>query len=264
MRILAVGDIVASDGREFIYNNLGRIKNKYRIDYCIANGENTANTNGITRDIAETLLRCGVDVITLGNHTFANKEYSQVLTDIPQVIRPVNYPAETEGNGYFVDDLGYIRIGVINAIGRLNMDPVDCPFRATEKALREMEGKADIILIDFHAETTSEKLAFGNYFDGKVEAVFGTHTHVQTADAHILPNGTAYITDIGMTGVRDSVLGVKKEIIMDLYYTRKKFRFEKAEGEVWFNGVVFDIDDKTKKVTSVDRLYFSKLEGEEK
>lgn len=264
MRILAVGDIVASDGREFIYNNLGRIKNKYKIDYCIANGENTANTNGITTDIANTLLRCGVDVITLGNHTFANKEYSQVLSDIPQVIRPVNYPSETEGCGYYIDDLGYMRIGVINAIGRLNMEPVDCPFRATEKALYELEGKTDIILIDFHAETTSEKLAFGNYFDGKVTAVFGTHTHVQTADAHILPGGTAYITDIGMTGVRDSVLGVKKEIIMDLYYTRKKFRFEKAEGEVWFNGAVFDIDNKTQKVTSIERLYFAKLEGEEK
>ncbi len=257
MRILAIGDIVASDGREFIYNNLGRIKNKYKIDYCIANGENAANTNGITVDIANTLLRSGVDVITLGNHTFANKEYEQVLEEIPQVIRPINFPDEIEGSGYFVDDLGYIRIGVINAIGRINMDPVDCPFRATEKALREIKEQADIILIDFHSETSSEKLAFGNYFDGKVTAVFGTHTHVQTADEHILPNGTGYISDLGMTGVRDSILGVKKEIIMDMYYTRKKFRFEKAEGEVWFCGALFEIDDKTKMVTGVERLYFS-------
>lgn len=257
MRILAIGDIVAADGREFIYNNLGRIKNKYQIDYCIANGENAANTNGITVDIANTLLRSGVDVITLGNHTFANKEYEQVLEEIHQVIRPINFPDETEGSGYFVDDLGYIRIGVINAIGRINMDPVDCPFRATEKALREIKEKADIILIDFHSETSSEKLAFGNYFDGKVTAVFGTHTHVQTADEHILPNGTGYISDLGMTGVRDSILGVKKEIIMDMYYTRKKFRFEKAEGEVWFCGAIFEIDDETKMVTGVERLYFS-------
>ena len=257
MRILAIGDIVASDGREFIYNNLGRIKNKYKIDYCIANGENAANTNGITVDIANTLIRSGVDVITLGNHTFANKEYAEVLEEIPQVIRPVNLPDETEGSGYFVDDLGYIRIGVINAIGRINMDPVDCPFRATEKAIKEISDKADVILIDFHCETSSEKLAFGNFFDGKVAAVFGTHTHVQTADEHLLPNGTAYISDLGMTGVRDSVLGVKKEIIMDMYYTRKKARFEKAEGEVWFNGAVFEIDDKTKMATGVERLYFS-------
>ncbi len=260
MRILAVGDIVAADGREFIYNNLGRIKSKYNIDYCIANGENAANTNGITMDIANAILRAGADVITLGNHTFANREYSGVLSDVPRVIRPANYPPETEGSGWYVDDLGFVRIGVINAIGRVNMDPMDCPFRATEKALAEMNGMADIIIIDFHAETTSEKLAFANYFDGKVDVVFGTHTHVQTADNHILPNGTAYITDIGMTGVRDSVLGVKKEIIVDMYYSRKKFRFEKAEGEVWFSGAVFDYNEKEKRVEGIERLYFTAKE----
>ncbi len=260
MRILAVGDIVASDGREFVYNNLGRIKNKYKADYCIANGENAANTNGITVDIANTLLRSGVDVITLGNHTFANKEYADVLTDIPRVIRPVNFPVETEGLGYFIDDLGFLRIGIINAMGRTHMEPMDCPFRATEKVLQEMEGKADLIIIDFHCETTSEKLAFGNYFDGKAHIIFGTHTHIQTADNHILPNGTAYISDIGMTGVRDSILGVKKEIITEMYYTRKKFRFEKAEGEVWFSGAVFDYDERLRKVTAIERLYFSAKE----
>jgi metallophosphoesterase (TIGR00282 family) len=256
MRILTVGDIVASDGREFVYNNLGRIKSKYKVDYCIANGENAANTNGITVDIANSLIRAGVDVITLGNHTFSNKEYSDVLCDIPQVIRPANFPPETEGMGYYIDDLGFIKIAVINAIGRICMDPVDCPFRATEKILKEIEGKADIIIIDFHSETTSEKLAYGNFFDGKADIIFGTHTHVQTADEHILPNGTAYISDLGMTGVRDSVLGVKKEIIMDLYYTRKRFRFEKAEGEVWFSGAVFEYDEKLRAVKSIERLYF--------
>ena len=256
MRILAVGDIVASDGREFIYNNLGRIKSKYCIDYCVANGENAANTNGITQDIANALLRSGIDVITLGNHTFANKEYKDVLNDIPNVIRPTNFPQETEGNGYYIDDLGFLRIATINAIGRVNMDPVDCPFRATEKVLAEIKDKADIIIIDFHSEATSEKLAFGNFFDGKADIIFGTHTHVQTADEHILPSGTAYISDVGMTGVRDSILGVKKEIIMEMFYTRKKFRFEKAEGEVWFSGAIFDFDQKSKKVTSIERLYF--------
>ena len=256
MRILTVGDIVAEDGREFVYNNLGRIKNKYKVDYCIANGENAANTNGITVDIANSLIRSGVDVITLGNHTFSNKEYKDVLSDNQRVIRPCNLPSETEGMGYFVDDLGNLRIAVVNAIGRINMDPVDCPFRATEKILAEVKEKADIVIIDFHAEATSEKLAFGNFFDGKADIVFGTHIHVQTADEHILPGGTAYISDIGMTGVRDSILGVKKEIIMDLFYTRKKFRFEKAEGEVWFSGVLFDYDEKQKKVVSIERLYF--------
>lgn len=260
MRILAVGDIVASDGREFIYNNLGRIKAKYSIDYCVANGENSANTNGITVDIANTLLRSGVDVITLGNHTFANREYARVLEEIPRVIRPINYPSETEGSGYYIDDIGGLRIAVINAIGRVNMDIADCPFRATEKCLNEMCEAADIKIIDFHCETGSEKLAFGNYFDGKADIVFGTHTHIQTADEQILPNGTGYISDLGMTGVRDSVLGVKKEIIMNMYYTRKKFKFEKAEGKVWFNGAVFDLDEKTHTVKAVQRLSFSASE----
>ena len=258
MRILAIGDIVASDGREFVYNNLGRIRKKYNIDYCIANGENSANTNGITKDIAETLIECGVDVITMGNHTFANKEYSAVLEDIPRVIRPGNYPSETEGMPYYIEELGFAKIAVINMMGRVHMEPLDCPFRATEKILNDID--ADIIVIDFHAETTSEKLAYANYFDGKANIIFGTHTHVQTADEHILPKGTAYITDLGMTGVRDSILGVKKEIIMDMYYTRKHFRFEKAEGEVWFSGCIFDIDEKTGKVNGIERLHFNSID----
>jgi len=258
MRILAIGDIVASDGREFVYNNLGRIRKKYNIDYCIANGENSANTNGITKDIAETLIECGVDVITMGNHTFANKEYSAVLEDMPRVIRPGNYPSETEGMPYYIEELGFAKIAVINMMGRVHMEPLDCPFRATEKILDKID--ADIIVIDFHAETTSEKLAYANYFDGKANIIFGTHTHVQTADEHILPKGTAYITDLGMTGVRDSILGVKKEIIMDMYYTRKHFRFEKAEGEVWFSGCVFDIDEKTGKVNGIERLNFNSID----
>lgn len=256
MRILAVGDIVASPGREYIYNNLRRIKRKYNIDYCIANGENAAQTNGITLDIANSILDAGADVITMGNHTFANREIDAVLSDIPRVIRPINYPTETIGEGYYTEDLGAVSIGVINAMGRVNLEPLDCPFHATEKALERIKDKADIIVIDFHAETTSEKLAFANYFDGKANIIFGTHTHVQTADIQVLPGGTAYITDVGMTGVRDSVLGVKKEIITEMYYTRRRFKFEKAEGDVWFSGAVFDIDEKSGKVLSLERLYF--------
>ena len=251
-----VGDIVASPGREYVYNNLRRIKKKFNIDYCIANAENAAQTNGITVDIANSLLDSGVDVLTLGNHTFANKEIDDVLSDIKRVIRPVNYPPETIGEGYFIDDLGFVRIAVINALGRINMEPVDCPFRAVEKVLKEIDGKYDISIVDFHTETTSEKLAFGNYFDGKINIIAGTHTHVQTVDLQELPGGTAYITDLGMTGVRDSILGVKKEIIMDMYYTRRRYRFDKAEGNVWFSGAVFDVDTKSGKVNVLERLYF--------
>lgn len=260
MRILAIGDIVAPPGREYIYNNLGKIRRRYNIDFCIANGENAASANGITAEIADNLIDRGVDLITMGNHTFATHGAGTLLDDNPRIIRPINYPPETEGEGYAIQDLGFTRIAVINALGRINMTPMDCPFRAVEKALSELEGKADIIAVDFHAETTSEKLAFGNYFDGKVNIVFGTHTHVQTADERILPNGTAYITDLGMTGVRDSVLGVKKEIIQKMYYTRKRVRFEKAEGEVFLNGAVFDIDHTNGTVNSIERLNFSGIE----
>lgn len=260
MKILAIGDIVSSDGREYVYNNLGKIKRKYGIDYCIANGENAAVTNGITVDIARNLIECGVDVITMGNHTFSNKESRVVLEDNKRVIRPNNYPPETEGEGYFIEDLGSVKIAVINSMGRVNMEPLDCPFRATERILDKIKDEADIIIIDFHCETSSEKLAYAYYFDGKVSAVFGTHTHIQTADAQILSGGTGYISDVGMTGVRDSVLGVKKELIMQMFYTRKHVRFEKAEGEVWFSGCIFDIDEKTGKTTAVERLYFSEKE----
>ena len=258
IRILAVGDIVAEEGREFIYNNLNRIRDKYQVDFCVANGENAANTNGITKDIAATLFERGVDVITMGNHTFSNKEAASVLEDFPYIIRPLNYPPELEGNGYVTIDLGNLKIGVINLIGRVNMGPADCPFHAAERALQQIG--ADIIIVDMHAETTSERLAMGNFLDGRASIVFGTHTHVQTADEHILPGGTGYISDLGMTGVMDSILGVKKEIILQFYYqSGKRFRFEKAEGEVWFNGCLFDIDPGTKKAVHVERLRFSKL-----
>ena len=251
---------MASCGREYIYNNLGKIRRKYGIDYCVANGENAAECNGITEDIARNLIECGVDVITMGNHTFSNRESAAVLEDNMRVIRPVNFPPEAEGQGYFIEDLGNVKIAVINAIGRVNMEAMDCPFRATERVLDKISEEADIIIIDFHAETSSEKLAFGNYFDKKASIIFGTHTHVQTADAMILPGGTGYISDLGMTGVRDSVLGVKKDIIMKLYYERKRQKFEKATGEVWFCGCVFDVDEKSGKVNSLNRLYFSENE----
>lgn len=259
MRLLAIGDINGEDGREFVYNNLGRIRDKYSIDFCVANGENTAEPNGITRDIANTLTRCGVDVITMGNHTFDNKESGLVLEENENVIRPLNYPPEAEGMGYRITDLGFARVAVVNLIGRTGMSPADCPFHSIERLLPKLD--AEIIIIDFHAEATSEKMAMAHYLDGKVSVVFGTHTHVQTADERILTGGTGFICDLGMTGVEDSVLGVKKEIIVDFYYNSvKRYRFEKAHGEVWFNGCIFEIDNKTGKTLSVERLRFNKLE----
>lgn len=259
MRILAIGDINGQDGREYIYNNLGRIRNKYKIDFCIANGENSADPNGITRDIASSLTSCGVDVITMGNHTFDNKESALVLEENSHIIRPLNYPPEAEGVGYSITDLGYARVAVINLIGRTGMSPADCPFHAVEKLLPKLD--AEVVVVDIHAEATSEKMAMAHFLDGKVSAVFGTHTHVQTADERILPRGTGFICDLGMTGVEDSILGVDKNIIIDFYYNpTRRYRFEKATGEVWFNGCIFDIDTKTGKATAVERLRFNKLE----
>lgn len=253
MNILAIGDINGADAREFVYNNLGRIRSKYNIDFCVANGENSADPNGITADIADSLTRCGVDVITMGNHTFDNRESAIVLEDRQNVIRPLNYPSRAEGNGFCVTDLGNARVAVINLIGRIGMTPADCPFQAIERVLPQLD--ADVILVDIHAEATSEKIAMANFLDGKVSAVFGTHTHVQTADERILPGGTGYITDLGMTGVEDSVLGVKKEIIINHYLNPvKRVRFEKAEGKTTFCGCVFTVDVKSGKTTAVTRI----------
>lgn len=258
MRILAIGDINGEDGREFVYNNLGRIRDKYNIDFCVANGENSAEPNGITRDIANTLFRCGVDVITMGNHTFDHKESALVLEENENVIRPYNFPPELEGSGYCTVDLGYTKVAVLNLSGRVGMTAVDCPFHGAERALSNIE--ADVIIVDMHADATSEKIALANFLDGKVSVVFGTHTHVQTADERILTLGTGYITDLGMTGVEDSVLGVKKEIIIDYFYNAvKRYRFEKAQGEVTFHGCIFEVDEKSGKTTGVERLRFNRL-----
>lgn len=258
MRVLAIGDIVAEPGREYVYRNLNRIRREYRIDFCIANGENAADSNGITKEIAETLYEHGVDVITMGNHTFANKGAERALEELPYLIRPLNLPPEMEGEGYTVVDLGNVRVAVINLLGRVNMNPVDCPFRAADRLLPRLD--ADVILVDIHAEATSERIAMGHFLDGKVGAVFGTHTHVQTADERILPGGTGFIADLGMTGVEDSVLGVRKDIILDFYKNPgKRYRFEKAEGEVFFCGCIFDIDATTGKTVGIERLRLSKI-----
>lgn len=253
MRVLAIGDIVAENGVDFVLSNLNRIIDKYKIDFCIANGENAANTNGITTSIAENLINRGVDVITMGNHTYANKDGISFLDSSENIIRPLNLPSELEGVGYVIKDIGIAKICVINLIGRINMSPADCPFHAVERVLKKID--ADLIFVDMHAEATSEKIAMGHFLDGKVSAVFGTHTHVQTADERILKNGTGFISDLGMTGVEDSVLGVKKEVILDFFYQfGKRFRFEKAEGEVIFHGCIFDVDLSTGKTTATQRL----------
>ncbi len=254
MKILAIGDIVGSPGRAMIRDFLISIRETLDVDLCIANGENAAIGNGITRSIAYELFEHGVDVITMGNHVWNKKDIFRLFDENLPIIRPANYPPGTPGRGYIIVNIKEQRVAVISLAGRIYLDNLDCPFRVAEKELRHIKKLANIIIVDFHAEATSEKVAMGWFLDGKVSAVFGTHTHVQTADERILQNGTAYITDIGMTGPYNSILGVKKEIIMNRFIRHMPERFEVADGQVQFNGVIMEIDGATGKASSINRL----------
>lgn len=253
MRILFIGDIVGRPGREYLTNNLGRIKREYKIDMCIANGENASHGKGITLNSAETLNMCGVDVITLGNH-WTGRDMTTVFDDFAFMVRPANFPKSHPGEGSLVFDMGRARVGVINVQGRVYMDPLDSPFDAADREIAKIKDECDVIIVDFHAEATSEKAAMAYYLDGKVAAVLGTHTHVQTADEKILKGGTAFISDVGMTGVEDSILGVKSDIIVDRFAKIRPGKFELAEGKVQFNGVVIEVDESCGKAVSIERI----------
>lgn len=242
MNILCIGDIVGRSGSETLVSQLKYIKQDYNIDFVIANGENATTGNGINRERADMLIDGGVDVITLGNHAFSKARQVNELFNLKYpVIRPLNMPQETNGNGYIIKECNGKKIAVVNALGRVFMTPCDCPFNAVKNLLKSIE--ADFIFLDFHAEATSEKKAMGYFLDGKVTAVFGTHTHVQTADEQILPKKTAYITDIGMTGPITSVLGIKKEISIKKFTTMMHEKYENAEGACSIEGVIVETEE---------------------
>ena len=252
MNILAIGDIVGASGTEMFLEKLPELKEKYNIDLCIANAENASDNNGITRRIAELLLSGGADVLTLGNHAFRQKDAFSLLHNEKRVIRPANYPEGTSGSGVYEFEKNGKKIAVINLIGRVYLDYFDCPFTAIDRILEKIS--ADVIIVDFHAEATSEKISMGWFLDGRVSAVFGTHTHVITADEKIMPKGTGYITDIGMTGPYYSCLGVKREITLKRFKSCIPQRFEFADGKAQLNGVVFMIDDETSKTTKIEKV----------
>lgn len=254
MRVLCIGDVVGKIGCEFLRSKLPSLKKVKGIDAVICNGENSADGNGITPVSADYIFKSGVDVITLGNHSFRRKEVFDYLDTSPYIIRPANYPeSTTPGKGFCTLDFGRLQLTVINLIGTMFMEPgLESPFDTIDKVLNETQSR--IIMVDFHAETTSEKLAMGYYLDGKVSAVFGTHTHVQTSDDHILKNGTGYITDLGMTGPLNSVLGVKPEISIEKFKTRLPVRFDLKNDNCKIECVIFDIDDKTGRTISTERL----------
>ncbi len=253
MRILAVGDVTGDCGLDFVRSNLRYLIEDERIDFCIVNGENAAVRNGITTHEYEIITDCGADVITLGNHSFDRKEVKNVLGN-SDIIRPANYP-DAPGSGSTVLKAGHKRIGIINLLGRINLLNVDCPFRTADREIEKIKDQCDMIFVDFHAEVTSEKLAMGFYLDGRVTGVFGTHTHVQTADERILPHGTGYISDLGMTGVINSALGVDKDVIVQRMLTMMPVKFQPAYGKSMLCGAIFETDDDTDKCVSVKRVH---------
>lgn len=253
MNILVVGDVVSAAGCEFLRSVLPSYKKLKGIDLCIANGENSAVGNGITPTSANYLFDSGVDFITTGNHVYRRREFYEMLDEREDIIRPANFYKENPGRGYSIIDLGFLKVGIINLSGAVYMDKCENPFTTVDEILPKLSD-CRIILVDFHAEATAEKRAMGFYLDGRASAVFGTHTHVLTADAGLLPKGTAYITDIGMTGVKHSSLGVKPEISIEWLKTGMPARFDAAEGACMMNGCIFEIDNKTGKVTGLEAV----------
>ena len=261
MRILLVGDIVGRPGRELIRKGLRGLVAHHDIDLVIANAENSAAGFGVTKDIGDTLLEWGVDVMTSGNHIWDKKEVIEYIRTEPRLLRPANYPAGVPGRGSYVAETSDGRaVGVINAMGRVFMTPIDDPFAVVLREIEAIRHRTRVIIVDFHAEATSEKVAMGWHLDGKVTAVVGTHTHVQTADERILPNGTAHLTDVGMTGPHDSIIGMEVEPSLSRFLTGMPTRFEPATGNPRLNAVMIDADEKTGRATAITRISHSEKE----
>jgi metallophosphoesterase (TIGR00282 family) len=255
MKILFIGDIVGEPGRRAVEVLVPKIKKREDVEFVIANGENVAGGSGITPKLAEELLDHGVDVITSGDHIWKRREIVEEMESQDRLLRPANYPSGAPGSGSMViESESGVAVGVINLIGRVFMQAVECPFRVAKQEVDRIKSKARVIIVDIHAEATSEKIALGWYLDGLVSAIVGTHTHVQTADEKILPGGTAFIADAGMTGPFDGVIGRKKEQILARFITQLPTRFEMAEGDIQLHGVIIDVDDKTGKANSIKRV----------
>jgi len=264
IRILFIGDIVGSVGRQALAEMLPKLREKYDPTFIVVNAENAANGRGLTGTIAKNIFDLGVHGITMGNHTWDNKDIFEFIDQEPRIVRPANFPKGTPGRGYTVLRSKGKELAVVNLQGRTFLPPLDCPFQKADDILDELIRKYKYILVDFHAEATSEKITMGWYLDGRVSAVIGTHTHVQTNDQRILPMGTAYITDVGMVGPRDGVLGMDREPVLQKFRTQLPVRFVVGEGKWHFHAVVIDLDEMTGKATDIflirldqDQLDFS-------
>jgi len=258
MRILFIGDVVGRPGRQLVKTGLAALVSRHDVDLVILNAENAAAGFGITRDIGDELLDLGVDVMTSGNHIWDKKEALDYIGTEPRLLRPANYPAGAPGNGsYVARTRDGVSVGVINVMGRVFMLNIDDPFAVVLREIETMRQRARVVFVDFHAEATSEKAAMGWHLDGKVAAVIGTHTHVQTADERILPKGTAFLTDAGMTGPHDSIIGVEVEPALGKFLNALPARFETASGNPRLNAVIIDADEKTGLATGIERLSYS-------
>ena len=255
LNILCIGDIVGRPGRRIVAEKLKSLVRELGIDCVIANAENAAGGSGLTPQIYDKLLRYGVNLVTLGDHTYRKRDIIKTLETAENIVRPANFSEHAAGRGFAVYKTGKgSTVAVVALIGRLFMKPADCPYNAIDKILPQLEQKADVIIVDFHAEATSEKIAMGYHLDGRVSLCFGTHTHVVTADERILSKGTAYITDIGMTGAHDSVLGRGTENVLKSFRTQLPFPFEIATGDVKMNAILVSVDSNTKKAERIERV----------
>ncbi|MCO7174754.1 TIGR00282 family metallophosphoesterase [Sporolactobacillus kofuensis] len=255
MKILFVGDVYGRTGRQMIQDYLPKLKSKFNPTATIVNAENAAHGKGLTKKIYRQLLEVGADMLTMGNHTWDNREIFEFIDDAKQLVRPANFPAGTPGTGLRFLTLPHnIQVAVINIQGRVFLPPLDDPFSTVKQLVDEARKKTPIIFIDVHAETTSEKLALGWYLDGTVSAVVGTHTHVQTADERIFPQGTAYLTDVGMTGPYNGIIGVQRASVTKRFLTSMPVRFESEEGPGQLSAVLIHVNDKTGKASKIERI----------
>ena len=256
MKILAIGDVVGKKALDYLSKKLWKKREELGVDFTVVNGENSSDIYGISKADAELLLSSGADLITLGNHAFSRRDIFDMLSDSQCIIRPANYPPLAPGGGYTLLDVCGWRILGINVMGTALMESLACPFATVDRILEREAGNYDFAVMDIHAESTSEKIALGRYFDGRVSVIFGTHTHVPTADEQILPLGSGYITDLGMTGPRDSIIGSDVKAVIERMRTKISGRLTVADGEVEASGALFDLDTDTKKVRSVCRVRF--------
>ncbi len=261
MNILFVGDIVGKKALEYAILKINELKHKKNIDFIIVNGENINNGKGLIKEEANLLFEAGINIITTGNHIWDNWKSRPLLAENADILRPLNYPSGNVGAGFAIKTLnGDESIGVLQLQGRTYMQPIDCPFKAADFAIKKISEKTNIIIVDFHADATAEKIALGWYLDGRVSALIGTHTHIPTSDATILPNGTAYITDVGMTGPYDSVVGMRKEIALKRFLLQTAHKFEVAEEDIRFCAVFIKINTKTAQAMEIEHIILPEFE----